>query len=216
MGHNVAVHRNLILLLVVIVLTTCNRQKGPPPTEHVEMTAGEYEVLSQWIDNKFTTRKRGRGLDQVVIFDSTDSDDDRVLRDNNGQPVPWGKFADSLRAKASSLQQTTIDAYRKANSLPASVRPQLHLSIHCQILSLSQSEVIFGRGGGMWPAFYKQFPHSQGLLTFSRVGFSADGTQAFFYYGNQCEGLCGVGGYVIMQKQGNSWEVDREIAMWVS
>jgi len=68
----------------------------------------------------------------------------------------------------------------------------------------------------MWPAFYKQFPRSQGLLTFSRVGFSTDGNQAFFYYSNRCEGLCGVGCYVVMQRSGNSWAIDKEITIWVS
>jgi hypothetical protein len=82
--------------------------------------------------------------------------------------------------------------------------------------SLPQLEPILGKGGGSWPAYYKQFPNSQRLSTFSRVGFSPNGTQAYFYYSNRYEGLCGVGCYVVMQRYGNVWVIDKEIEMWVS
>jgi len=98
MRHTNAVHKNLILMLVVLVLTGCNRHGGSAPAKSAEMTAGEYEVLSQWIDDKFTAKARARGLDQVVIFDSTDSDDNRLRRDNNGQAVR-GKHLRNLCAQ---------------------------------------------------------------------------------------------------------------------
>jgi len=47
MRHNAAVHKNLLLLLVVVALTNCNHQKNTAPAKTGEMTAGEYEVLSQ-------------------------------------------------------------------------------------------------------------------------------------------------------------------------
>jgi hypothetical protein len=210
------VRKNLILLLVVVAITSCTRGRSPAPPKNVEMSAAEYEVLSAWIDDTLTAKERAKTLDQIVIYESTDSDDDRLLRDENGQSVPWEKAAESLRKKDSALQQTTLDTFRKANALKASVRPSLHASIRYQIANLSQLEPVFSKGGGSWPAYYQQFPHSQGLLTFSRVGFSADGTQAFFYYSNICGGLCGVGSYVVMERHANHWVIEKEIEMWVS
>jgi hypothetical protein len=78
----------------------------------------------------------------------------------------------------------------------------------------AQVESIFHSGD--WPAFYKQFPGSQGLLKFSGLGFGKDGTQAFFYVSNSCEGLCGGGDYVIMEKRNGRWVIQKDIAMWVS
>jgi hypothetical protein len=180
------------------------------------MSAAEYEVLSAWLGNKITPNARDNGLSQIVIYDTTDSDDDHLLRDDKGQPIPWEKEAESLRKKASFLQQSTLDAYRRVNARPAFLRRSLHPSMDYQIVSSAQLEPIFCYHCGFWPAYYKQFPRSQGLLTFSRVGFSADGTQAFFYYSNRCEGLCGTGECVIMKRHDGRWAIQQEIGMWVS
>jgi hypothetical protein len=50
----------------------------------------------------------------------------------------------------------------------------------------------------------------------SKIGFSADGSQALFYATNSCGGKCGTGTYVVMQKSDVSWKVVKEILIWVS
>jgi|SRR5437762_5795447 len=91
-----------------------------------ELSAAEYDVLSAWLGKKITAKARDNGLSQIVIYDTTDSDDDRLLRDDNGQPIPWEKEAESLRKKASLLQQSTLDAYRKVNAQPTFFRGPLY------------------------------------------------------------------------------------------
>ncbi len=215
--HNVPVPKRftIVLLSALLALASCNRGQKPVRQKQ-EISAAEYEVLSAWLGNKIAAKARNNGLSQIVIYDTTDSDDDHLLRDDNGQPVPWEKEAESLRKKASLLQQSTLDTYREVNTKPAFLRRSLHPSVDYQLVSSAQLEPIFCHHCGFWPAYYKQFPGSQGLLTFSRVGFSADGTQAFFYYSNRCEGLCGTGDYVIMEKHDGHWAVQQEIGMWVS
>lgn len=180
------------------------------------MSAAEYEVLSAWLGNKITAKARDNGIRQIVIYDTTDSDDDHLLKDDNGQPISWEKKAESLRKKDSLLQQSTLDAYGRVNTEPAFLRRSLHPSVDYQLVSSAQLKPIFCYHCGFWPQYYKQFPGAQGLLTFSRVGFSADGAQAFFYYRNTCEGLCGSGEYVIMEKDNGRWAIQQEIGMWVS
>lgn len=176
-----------ILLLLFLALTSCNRSHNRR-IQKQEMSTVEYEVLSAWVSQKVTPEARKNGLTQIVIYDTTDSDDDHLLRDNQGQPITWEKEAEFLREKASILQQTTLDTYRKVNAEPALLHRGLHPSIEYQVASSAQLEPIFCYHCGVWPAYYKQFPGSQGLLTFSRVGFSGDGAQAFFYYSNRCAG----------------------------
>jgi hypothetical protein len=181
------------------------------------MSVAEYEVLTAWIDATFTGKERiGKGIAKVVIWDTTQSGDDDLLRDENGRPIPWEKTAESLRKKEPALQQAALDTFRKVNAQQAFLRRSLHPSIDYELVTSSQLEPIFCKHCGYWPAYYKQFPASQGLLTFSGVGFSADGTQAFFYFSNRCEGLCGKGDYVIMEKRDGRWVVQKEIVMWVS
>jgi hypothetical protein len=85
----------------------------------------------------------------------------------------------------------------------------------CELVDSAQLD-SFKNNGGWWPAYYKQYPRSQRILAFSRVGFSADGTQGFFYLSNRCGDLCGGGWYVVMEKRNGTWAMAREIENWVS
>jgi len=205
-----------ILLSLVAGLAACNRgQKPATPTR--EVSAAEYEVLTAWIDATFTGKERvGKGIAKVVVFDTTESGDDHLRGDENGRPLPWEKTTEWLRKKAPALQQSALDAFRKVNAQQAFFRRSLQPSIDCELVTSAQLEPIFCRHCGSWPAYYKQFPRSQGVLTFSGVGFSADGTQAFFYFSNICERLCGAGDYVIMEKRDGRWVIEKQIEMWVS
>ncbi len=205
-----------ILLSLVVGLTACNRGQKPA-TSTREMSAAEYEVLTAWIDAKLSGKEWvGKGIAKVVIFDTTKSGDDDLLGDENGRPIPWEKTAESLRKKDPALQQAALDTFRKVNAQQAFLRRSLHPSIDYELVTSAQLERIFCKHCGFWPAYYKQFPGSQGLLTFSGVGFSADGTQAFFYFSNSCGGLCGTGHYAIMEKRDGRWVIQKEIEMWVS
>jgi hypothetical protein len=218
--HNVPVSNRfaiVIILVSLVVLANCNRGHKPVVPKR-EISAAEYEVLTAWIDAKISDGHRGEKWTAKVlaIFDITDADYEHLLKDDNGRPISWEKMAESLRKRDPALQQTTLDAFRKVNRLQALVRRSLHPSIDYELVSSAQLEPIFCYHCGFWPAYYKQFPGSQGLLTFSGVGFSVDGTQAFFYFNNRCEGLCGTGDYVIMEKHDGRWVIQKEINMWVS
>jgi hypothetical protein len=205
-----------ILLSLILALVSCNRGHSPVSSRR-EISAAEYEVLTAWIDATFTGRQRvGNGVVKIVIFDTTQSGDDELLGDENGQRIPWDKTAESLQKKDPALQSSALNAFRKVNTQEALLRRSLHPTIDYELASSAQLEPVFCKHCGFWPAFYKQFPGSQGLLKFSGVGFSADGTQAFFYFSNRCEGLCGTGDYVIMEKRDGRWVIRKDIGMWVS
>ena len=181
------------------------------------MSTTEYEVLTDWIDAEFTGKERvDKKIAKVVIFDATESGDDDLLDNDEGQHIPWEKTADSVRKQDPVLQQTTLDAFRKVNVQQAMVARFLRPAIDYEIVSSSQVESIFCKGCGNWDEYYKRFPNSNGILTFSRVGFSADSMQAFFYLSNRCGGLCGGGRYVVMEKHNGRWAVQNEIEMWIS
>jgi len=153
----------IILLFLVVGLTGCNRgQKAATPTR--EMSAAEYEVLTAWIDAKLNSKERvGKGIAKVVIFDDTGSDDDHLLRDENGPPIPREKMAESLRKKDPALQQAALDAFRKVNTQQAFLRRSLHPSIDYQLVTSAQLEPIFCKHCGFWPEYYKQFSGFSGF-----------------------------------------------------
>jgi hypothetical protein len=172
-----------ILLSLVVSLTACHRgQVSVAPA--AELSPDEYVVLSAYIGGKFSEPEKQRVSQRVtklVFLNMTQSGDDDLLRDENGRPVPWEKTVESLRKRAASLQQTTMDAFRKANSLQAFGRRSFHSPIDYELVDSVQLDAIF-RKNGDWPAYYRQYPGSNGIVTWSRVGFSTDGTQALFYF----------------------------------
>jgi len=134
--------------------------------------------------------------------------------DGNGQPIPWTQTASSLQSQASTLKRTTIDAFREVNGQQTNFQRTFHTVVDYELIDSNQLDSVFKNGS--WPAFYKRFPGSTGVLGFSRVGFSADGAQALFYVSNSCGGLCGGGSFVVMEKRGGRWVIEKEIEMWVS
>jgi hypothetical protein len=64
-------------------------------------------------------------------------------------------------------------------------------------------------------AFVARFPNSYGVLTFSRIAFNRDLTEAFFYTEHLC-GLCGEGRFVVMRKTGSKWVVAETALTWIS
>ncbi len=211
--------RFMTILLSLAMTVTAWSQRLSPVTPTREVSAREYEVLSAWSADKFTGRKAqqaAKGVVKIVISETTQSGDDEGLHDENGQPIPWEKTAESLRKKAPILQQTTIDSFREVNAQQASLRRSFHLAIDYELVDSAKSHSIFANKGDPWGAYYKQFPGSQGFLTFSRVGFSPDGRQAFFYVSNTCGGMCGTGTYVVMENSHGRWMIRKEIVTWVS
>jgi hypothetical protein len=204
-----------VLLILLIASAACRKHPSAP----------EYDAISAFIDSEFASRKGvqpiepiGNGILRIVILNATESDADgrNVRLDGNGQPIPWSQTASSLQSKVPTLKRTTIDAFREVNRQQASLRRSLHPAIDYELVDSAQLDSFFKRGGGDWAAFYKRFPGSSGIMTFSRVGFSEDGTQALFYVSNQCGGLCGAGMYVVMEKRNGSWSIEKEIEMWIS
>lgn len=198
----------LSLLSVVVGLTSCNRKR--------QFSADEYEVVSAGITGLFANHAGKGHPNDIVILRMTSSGDDDILPDENGHSVPWEKTAESLRQRAPSLQQTTIDDFRRANGQQALLDRSFRFPVDYQIIDEAQLEPIFKRKGDTWGSYYKQYPGSQGIATLSRVGFNADRTQALFYISNRCGGSCGGGFYVVMEKRDGHWVIAQEIEMWVS
>jgi hypothetical protein len=201
----------------LVMMAGHGRSPARPP---VEVGETEYEVLSACLTDIFTGPRHeervGKDIVKIIVVNMTKSDEqDHPWLDGNGQPIPWEETAKSLQEKAPSLQRTTIDAFREVNAQQASLRPSFHMVINYELLDLNQLYSI-PWGGDWWGMYYKRFPGSQGIMTLSRVGFSADGTQALFYFSNRCGGLCGGGSYVVMEKRDSHWVIGKEIEMWVS
>ena len=69
---------------------------------------------------------------------------------------------------------------------------------------------------GFWPAFYKQYPHTAGIVRVSVPVLSSNRTQALVYVEQRCDGLCGQGALYLLRRVGSDWHVVAEYALWIS
>jgi len=208
----------IVLLSVVVGLSGCNRAHRPIAPA-ADLAPDEYSVFSGYLADTFNRKEKERNSEQpskLIFFNMTQSGDDDLLPDENGHPIPWEKTAESLRQKAPVLQQTTVNSFRKANAQQAFVHRSLRSPIGYELVDSAELDSMFKKGGGDWLAYYKRYPRASGVVTWSRVGFNADGTQALFYESYRCGGLCGTGRYMVMEKKNGSWVIGTDIVVWVS
>lgn len=213
------------LLMVVIALlvapsVSLSSRAQSPAERAANVTDTEYQVLAAYITDTFMGNKGqdrvGRQVSRIVIANKTQSDqEDQLIEDENGKAIPWGKTSRFLHKQSSRLQTSTLNSFRDANRHPAPLRRLFQLRLPYELVDKAEFDAIF-ENDGWWTDYYKKYPDSQGFLTLSRIGFSADGKQAMFYSTNGCGGKCGTGTYVVMEKVGASWQVVKEILIWVS
>jgi hypothetical protein len=210
----------LAIVLLVAVSVSLSSRLQSPARPIADVTDIEYQVLSAYIADTFIGSKGesrvGAHVAKIVMGNQTQSDqEDHLIEDENGKPIPWSKTRRYLRKQSPMLQASTLNSFRDVNTHPAPLRPRFQLSLPYELVEKAEIDAIF-QNNGWWTDYYKKYADSQGFLTVSRIGFSADEKQALFYSANGCGGKCGAGTYVVMGKVGANWRVVKEILMWVS
>ena len=67
-------------------------------------------------------------------------------------------------------------------------------------------EGVFSNGVAGWKSFYEKYPDSGGYNELSAVGFNSDKTVAVVYVAHFCGGLCGGGGFHVLEKKEGKWQ----------
>jgi hypothetical protein len=67
-----------------------------------------------------------------------------------------------------------------------------------------------------WEEFYRRYPDSNGTISFSRIGYSKDKTQAMVEMGNMYASLGGEGRMIFLKSENNEWKITKAIPTWIS
>lgn len=145
-----------------------------------------------------------------------------VIRD---QPSPWSGFSDDekdkfyedLKKSSPALMPETVDDLQAKNKEEYTFTRRFDIKRRYVFISEEEINTIFDKRGFGWDKFYQKYPGSGGFLTFSRVGFNADKTQALVYQSYSCGDLCGGGTYYLLTKENGIWTVKGSVGpAWVS
>ena len=187
---------SLFLVVAVAVLVSAEWAEG-------KRSAGEeYAVYSAYLSEGLLEDAHDWGANgpvQVVVKSTTSVGENLRIK---------ARYAFDSRANFDQLDGSTRVSYLVRNLFPTRIQAHFRLPRFATVAIASNSDYVS-------PEFQREFPHNQGLIVLSGVGFNRTRTQAVFYIDHFCE-LCGGGQYVLMAKIDGNWHLQDEHSTWVS
>ena len=201
---------NGLWISVTNALTFTSETPVPAISLRAEADDERYAVLSAVIRELYVEQDTS-----LVVIQNEDAcpDADQELAEI---PQNQEESENSAFAALDGLKAETIKNFHQ--NLGRCDRLQRKLSIPVQYVLVNRTELdqMFTSVGRGWSQFYRKYPESSGILSFSYVGFDSEGQQALVGTSRGCGGLCGSGGLVLLTKVDGSWRVKKHVVTWVS
>lgn len=108
------------------------------------------------------------------------------------------------------VDHATMSDFQQRNSESRSVEylsaPALSIPV---VLVTNQTLHSFLHNGPepFWAEFYRRYPGSNGSISFSSIGYNADGTVALLVVDRSCATLCGEISDVVVKRERGRWHV---------
>lgn len=176
--------------------------KQPPALSRV--TEEEYALLSALIDGMYS--KETEKL--IVVQGQTTT--------LTPYKSPIVESLQRVKQQMPALDEETLKDFESKNRQPYVLQELFKVNAKYTLISPKKVGDYFRKDGGWWPAYYKDYPGSQGLMIVSRVGFNSEMTQALVYVSNQVGGLAGEGSFVLLVKDQGGWKRQEKVPIWIS
>ncbi len=191
--------RMSLLAIGLVAGISCRGTSASSP-RNAPARAPSAAVYARILDSIFV----GRLPDTIVVRDST-------LVFAGAGPLTVESFQREYDAFPSDLVARLIEISsprRSAESLGIRVRPIRFFT------SEDRANILLNNPNDFWMHFRERFADASGLLTFSPVAFSTDGTQALLYYDYACGGRCGNSDLVWLSPGSNKrWQIRKVLTL---
>jgi len=115
------------------------------------------------------------------------------------------------------IEDNLINEFAALNSKSAEIQNKFDKTLNVILISKESVDKIFNPIEGGWKRFYSEYPHSSGIIGFSKVAFNADKTKALLYYEDSFDsGKGGVGYYILLKKQEDKWVIQKKVMCWIA
>lgn len=174
----------------------------------------ETAVACDYVSNQELNENEEYAVYSEILSGERYNSDIIVINDFTSQ----GLIADAenLNSKIPGLTQDTINDYQAKKVESRKLENSFTVSGKVVFLSEEEETQLFRNGLDGWNKFYKKYPEANGIITFSRVGFNKERTQALVYVGIGCGGLCGDGSFMFLEKINGKWSIRGNKNLWVS
>ena len=113
--------------------------------------------------------------------------------------------------KLPGVDSAAISDFQKRNSESHSLRYLSSPDVSVPIVLVSRQTLQSFLHNGpepYWSEFYRRYPGSNGSISFSSIGYSADGNLALLVVEQGCGSLCGALSNVVVKRERGRWRVD--------
>lgn len=183
---------------------TDNETKPEFSLEEADVILDEnYDVYSLVIEEKYSSEK-------IVITQATKTDVD-LNYDNY--------FYDYLVENDQGFDTSLVQTHDDLNEYPVNFGEQFHCETKEMVLITSEElSYIFDSQdlNEDWVEFYNDYENSNGIISFSRIAFNDDKTQAIFEIEHSYASLGGGGSIIYLKKQNDTWTIIEVIPTWIS
>lgn len=188
----------IVIFLFAMLSVSCQQQFG----ERQPVESDDYLIYSLLL-NQLEYPRNDDSVKQFVIAEMT------LRSDKNCDPARRLETANT--SLAAEVKSAIADLEKKVKtSIPLSKK----FSLKKNYVLISQGEVL-GILTSSFAEWDKKYPNSSGIISLSRVGYSADKTIAVVYRTVACSGRCGEGAYYIFEKKDGRWNMKEFIGCWI-
>ena len=209
--------------LLATILLTMGIISCKSPRENVSPSLDEYTIYNTLIDSVYKNSSMNKEYPEVIVIEESTSQGLSGAMHSYAKPVNPMSANELREMEAKELVRIVpdvswiplLESFDKCKR----IRTRLLASDFRRkealvLLSRDSVRSIFSNGG--WNNYYKIFPHSDGKILFSRVGFNQAHTEALVYY-EHCRGeVDAVGARAVFKKIGRNWKLIRILQDWVS
>lgn len=131
---------------------------------------------------------------------------DRTCVDTFFVEGSYQRLVDILEKQASDrVPIGLIRDFVEKNRDSSPVWPALTQHLPARLIDFEERREIFRDDDKGWSRLYQRYPGATGIVTVSRVGLSRDPERALFYLANVWGGLAAVGGFHVLEREGDFW-----------
>lgn len=216
------------LMLTGITYSQTNNKKNPKLNKESQLETfeevtdmDEYEVYSTFLNSYLGVRKyrdeekREVGIKRVVVLKKIPANLNKEVSDEKElkEIKPWFPEFPMANENLTLDEGAILDYIRKGRTNSILSEKMFKLSGKITFITRAYIDSLFNSSlpgdncENGWKSFYEKYPNAHGFVTFSRVGFNKNKTQAFLQVSTSsgCRGsdTC----FYILEKNNGEWSV---------
>jgi hypothetical protein len=112
--------------------------------------------------------------------------------------------------------ESALSDYYVENHVPRALSRRFSIAGPYELVPKRRIDALVASAKFLWQGFTERYPHSNGYIVVSAVGFNRNKTRAVVYAEVDCGVLCGLGRYYTMEKLQGKWVEAHVGCTWMS